>query len=124
MDRFQERLARMRQEWVAHGQRAEDLIPPLVAVLADAWLYRKGGGEKGGQRALIDPGGELQAYIDKSLEGKDVYDILAERRTCPYCGETYRLENMATCTECLTSICWRCESMQGSRRCGCGGERY
>lgn len=123
MDRFQERLAGMRQEWIGHGQRAEDLIPPLLAVLADAWLYRASGGKRK-RRARLDPGGALQGYIDKSLEGKDVNGILAERRVSPRCGETYRLENMATCTQCLTSICWRCEAMQTDNICGCGGERY
>lgn len=124
MDQFRERLGAMRQEWVENERTKEYLIPPLLAVLADAWLYRKYGSRTSRKRMLFDRGGALQAYINKSLEGQDVNSILAERRVCPLCGETYRLESMATCVACLRSICWECEAMRDDNICGCGGERY
>jgi len=58
----------MRREWVENGRTKEYLIPPLLAVLADAWLYRKGGSRTSRKRVLNDRGGALQAYIDKSLD--------------------------------------------------------
>ena len=122
MSKVHERLKAMRQEWVLHGQSKDYLAPPLDAALANLWLYHKR--PHGIFPSLVDPDGTLQAFVDKSLEGVDVLKISAERDVCRGCYETYRLENMYTCTSCDTSYCWRCMSKRENNQCRCGGEMY
>lgn len=126
MSKVHERLKAQSQVWENSGRDKDYLLPPLDAALANLWLYHHGGGTDRSDNvpSPVDPDGSLQAFVDKSLEGVDVMEIWAEKDVCRSCYETFRLENMYTCTSCDTSYCWRCMSKRDNNQCGCGGEMY
>lgn len=126
MSPVQEKIIRMRQSWVQHGEAKEYLAPPLPAATARLWLFYQGGGESRPENvpSPVDSDGSLQAYIDKSLEGVDLDALWQQREYCDRCRETYRLENTVSCLHCLSIICWRCASHQNNICKTCGGEMY
>lgn len=126
MSNFHERLKLMARTWVQSGRNIDYLAPDLTAALASLWLDHHGAANSklDNVSSLADPDGLLREYVDQSLEGVDVWSIWSRRAECHGCGETYKLENMITCTECRVSRCWRCEGRLGSDICRCGGEMY
>jgi hypothetical protein len=54
-------------------------------------------------------------------------EVLDERGSCRGCGESYRAENLAVCTRCHDTYCYRCARLggtaaNGNAACRCGGE--
>lgn len=69
----------------------------------------------------------LAAMDDRSLEWYD--DLLMKRDPCDLCGETYLVENLSLCCECMSTYCWSCaeriskgKAPNGNRLHVCGGE--
>lgn len=127
MSAFREKLLKKRIDWIMHAQSKDYILPPLDAALANLWLYHHAGERERRKSApaIVDPDGTLQAFIDESLSGVDTMDVWSKREHCSGCYETYKLENMVTCTLCHRSICWRCEvGNVGENICSCGGEMY
>lgn len=135
MSRYHETLLRKHAEWSMHDKDKAYALPPLDAALAKLWLYHHWNGERHldsllmgvdqSRPSVVDPNGVLQEFVDQSLDGIDTMDVWSKRKTCPGCGESYKMENMVTCVDCHRTICWRCDAYQEAKgTCSCGGEMY
>ena len=67
------------------------------------------------------------SWREKADQCPGWYDaFLRERDHCGLCGESYRVENLAICTDCKASRCPRCtepaRAPNGNRLHVCGGE--
>jgi hypothetical protein len=105
-------------KWLATGRDENFLLEGLQATLAKSWLAKHS--EVMEEREL------LQDYIAQSVDKHGSW--WRKKDICSWCDETFRLENMEICCDCLTTLCWKHKDIsylrQSDGSCRCGGEFY
>lgn len=115
--------------WDEQGRPENLLISNDYSLMAlESWVLsmeRWKGGE---------PDSLIRDYANACGDAKDASQpgwrdrLYAERSHCELCGERYRIENLAICTDCLRNYCHRCfihfkgTAPNGNTLHSCGGE--
>jgi hypothetical protein len=122
----QKLFLQLAKDWAAAGRSDAKLLDSHWQLLAlRCWV----GGLPNTPKA-VDP--LIAEFCAASVARRDAlapgwYDrLLSLRDCCERCGETYRVENLAVCSQCLSTWCHRClnqpKAANGYRLHSCGGE--
>jgi len=112
--------------WQQAGRDAAQLLQTRWDVLALAcWVNSKGAEADGVSQQLRDFLDACEARLRRISPGW-YDDVLCERGHCARCGESWRIENLAVCTHCEYTYCFRCDDFplaeNGNPQHHCGGE--
>ncbi|NJM21502.1 MAG: hypothetical protein HC836_43845 [Richelia sp. RM2_1_2] len=115
MPKFKERFYAQIIKWQDSGKsNTEVFANNYDKVCAYLWTYSAA-------RAPAEITPEVKEFGDanfKSLGDANYNTMLGTRESCCFCGETYKLENLSICVDCVNLYCYRCSRSA----CGCGGE--
>lgn len=116
-----ERYERLARQWDENGRQEQDLRQDYGLIAMRCWAWSAGGKAEGPSELLRD-------YIKASeavqrVDWLDAY--FSEPEHCRQCGERYRFENVAVCTACSGTYCYRCaggfaKAPNGNTACPCG----
>lgn len=110
-------------EWDAKERPAHLLIDGLRLMALRCWIHTTGGKSDGVSETL-----NALRLASEAAQPAGWYDrLLSGRSSCQKCGESYHVENLSVCTDCLTRNCPGCANERtptanGNVGCGCGGE--
>ena len=110
-------------EWDSKERPPNLLIDGLRLMALRCWIHTVGGKSDGVSETL-----NAFRLASEAAQPAGWYDrLLSERSSCQKCGESYHVENLSVCTDCLSKYCPGCANgraatANGNRGCGCGGE--
>jgi hypothetical protein len=116
----------MAAKWEQQG-RPDDLLPSnswqLLALVC--WIQSKGAQAQGVSAALSAFHAASVSHFEAIVPGW-FEEILSQREFCERCGETYRIENLGLCSQCMWVCCAYCrpleKALNGNQAHWCGGE--
>ena len=112
--------------WDEAGRPDSLLIQDEWELLAMRCWFVSSGAEREGRDPLIADFGDASEKLYEQTSPHWWGTLLRQRHYCERCCETYRIENLAVCTGCLSTYCHRCivepASTNGNYRHHCGGE--
>ncbi|MFF8268132.1 tetratricopeptide repeat protein [Streptomyces sp. NPDC016562] len=116
-DPFERRVARLVDLWDSDGRHDGWLVTGTAFFILNCWFMdsERRDDPPGQRRSSLLGSPAVQDYVTACRTAVEAAHgwaaMLRERRRCPGCGHTWRLENLQACAGCSRYTCYECQGI-------------